>query len=53
MDKAGIVFLVMWLGLLAAVIALLALGNKPQDLIGEFLGLATPFLYPFFRKRKR
>ena len=42
MKPKYIFVLVLWLILLAITITLLAIGIKPKDLIGEFLGLASP-----------
>lgn len=35
---------VLWLVLLAITIAELAIGVKPEDCVGEFLGLASPLI---------
>lgn len=53
MDKSSIFCLVAWLVLLAIVVVLLAIGVKPQDMLGEFFGLASPLLYLLVRKRDR
>ena len=34
----------LWLILLVITIAELAMGVKPENLIGEFVGLASPFI---------
>ena len=44
MKPKYIFVLVLWLILLAITITLLAIGIKPQDLIGAFLGLASPLI---------
>lgn len=44
MNRKSIFVLVLWLILLAMTIAALAMGVKPEDLVGEFLGLASPFI---------
>lgn len=44
MNRKSIFLLVLWLILLAVVIAALAMGAKPENLIGEFMGLASPFI---------
>lgn len=44
MDRKSIFGLVLWLILLVMTIVALAMGVKPEDLVGEFLGLASPFI---------
>ena len=44
MKPKYIFVLILWLILLAITITLLAIGIKPKDLIGEFLGLASPLI---------
>lgn len=44
MNRKSIFVLVLWLILLAMTITALAMGVKPEDLVGEFLGLASPFI---------
>ena len=44
MNRKSIFVLVLWLILLAVVIASLAMGVKPENLIGEFTGLASPYI---------
>ena len=44
MDRKSIFGLVLWLILLVMTIVALALGVKPENLVGEFLGLASPFI---------
>ena len=44
MNRKSIFVLVLWLILLAVVIAALAMGVKPENLIGEFMGRASPFM---------
>ena len=44
MNRKSIFLLVLWLILLAVTIASLAMGVKPENLIGEFVGLASPFI---------
>ncbi len=44
MNHKSIFLLVLWLILLVITIAELAMGVKPEDLIGEFVGLASPFI---------
>ena len=44
MDRKSIFGLVLWLILLAVTIAALAMGVKPENLIGEFVGLASSFI---------
>lgn len=52
MSKPTIFWFVLWLILLAMTVVLLAIGIKPEDLIGEFLGLASPLICFLVRKRK-
>lgn len=44
MDRKSIFGLVLWLVLLVMTIVALAMGVKPENLVGEFLGLASPFI---------
>lgn len=44
MNRKSIFVLVLWLILLAVTIAALAMGIKPENLIGEFVGLTSPFI---------
>lgn len=44
MDRRSIFALVLWLILLVMTIVALAMGVKPENLVGEFLGLASPFI---------
>ena len=44
MNRKSIFLLVLWLILLAVTIASLAMGVKPETLVGEFVGLASPFI---------
>ena len=44
MDRKSIFGLVLWLILLVMTIVALAMGVKPENLIGEFMGLASPFI---------
>lgn len=44
MNRKSIFVFVLWLILLAITIAALAMGVKPENLIGEFVGLASPFI---------
>ena len=44
MNRKSIFDLVLWLILLAITITALVMGAKPEELIGEFLGLASPFI---------
>lgn len=44
MDRKSIFGLVLWLILLVMTIVALAMGVKPEDLVGEFLGLASPLI---------
>ena len=44
MNRKSIFALVLWLILLAATIVELAIGRRREILIGEFLGLASPFI---------
>ena len=44
MDRKSIFGLVLWLILLVMTIVALAMGVKPENLVGEFLGLASPFI---------
>lgn len=56
MDKSTIlclVFLGLWLAFLVMTIVLLAIGIGPEDLVGEFLGLASPLIYLLVRKRRK
>lgn len=52
-DKSTIFCLVLWLILLAMTIVLLAIGIGPENLVGEFLGLASPLIYLLVRKRRK
>ena len=47
MDRKSIFGLVLWLILLVMTIVALAMGVKPENLVGEFLGLASPFIVYF------
>ena len=52
-KRKFIFLLVLWLILLAMTIAELAIGVKPEDCVGEFLGLASPLIvYLTSRKRR-
>lgn len=44
MKPKYIFVLILWLILLVCTIVSLATGTKPQNLIGEFLGLASPLI---------
>ena len=44
MDRKSIFGLILWLILLVMTIVALAMGVKPENLVGEFLGLASPFI---------
>ena len=44
MDRKSIFGLVLWLILLVMTIVALAMGVKPENLVGAFLGLASPFI---------
>lgn len=44
MNRKFIFMLILWLILLAMTITALVMGVKPEDLVGEFLGLASPFI---------
>lgn len=44
MDRKSIFGLVLWLILLVMTIVALAMGVKPEDLVEEFLGLASPLI---------
>ena len=44
MNRKSIFGLVLWLILLVMTIVALAMGVKPENLVGEFLGLASPFI---------
>ena len=44
MYRKSIFGLVLWLILLVMTIVALAMGVKPENLVGEFLGLASPFI---------
>ena len=44
MDRKTIFGFVLWLILLVMTIVALAMGVKPENLVGEFLGLASPFI---------
>ena len=44
MNRKPIFVLVLWLIFLAITIVALAMGVKPENLIGEFVGLASPFI---------
>lgn len=44
MDRKSIFGLVLWLILLVMTIVALAMDVKPENLVGEFLGLASPFI---------
>lgn len=52
MGKPTIFWFVLWCILLIMTIVLLAVGVSPEDLIGEFLGLASPLICFLVRKRK-
>ena len=44
MDRKFIFGFVLWLILLVMTIVALAMGVKPENLVGEFLGLASPLI---------
>ena len=44
MKPKYIFVLILWLIVLAMTIISLVMGQKPQNLIGEFLGLASPLI---------
>ena len=44
MDRKFIFGLVLWLILLVMTIVALAMGVKPENLVGEFVGIASPFI---------
>ena len=44
MSKQSIFVLVLWSILLVFTIVALAMGEKPENLVGEFLGLASPLI---------
>lgn len=44
MDRKSIFGFVLWLILLVMTIVALAMGVKPENLVGEFLGLASPLI---------
>ena len=44
MNRKSIFLLVLWLILLVMTIVALAMGVKPENLIGEFVGIASPFI---------
>ena len=44
MSKKSIFVLVSWSIILVATIVELASGRKPEDCIGEFVGLAAPII---------
>ena len=44
MSKQSIFFFVLWSILLVFTIVALAMGEKPENLVGEFLGLASPLI---------
>lgn len=44
MNRKSVFLLVLWLILLAVTIASLAMGVKPENLVGEFVGIASPFI---------
>ena len=44
MDRKTIFGFVLWLILLVMTIVALAMGVKPENLVGEFLGLASPLI---------
>ena len=44
MDRRFIFGFVLWLILLVMTIVALAMGVKPENLVGEFLGLASPLI---------
>lgn len=44
MSRKSIGLFILWLILLAMTIASLAMGVKPENLVGEFLGLASPLI---------
>lgn len=51
MGRSTIFVIVVWVALLAITIVLLAIGIKPEELAGEFLGLLIPVIYLLVRKR--
>ena len=44
MNRKSIFLLVLWLILLTVTIASLAMGVKPENLVGECVGIASPFI---------
>ena len=44
MSKQSIFVLVLWSILLVFTIVALAMGEKPENLVGEFVGLASPLI---------
>ena len=44
MDRKSIFGWVLWLILLVMTIVALAMGVKPENLVGEFVGIASPFI---------
>lgn len=44
MSRKSIGLFILWLILLVITIASLAMGVKPENLVGEFLGLASPLI---------
>lgn len=53
MDKPTIFFAILWCVLLVITAVLMTVGIKPEDLIGEFLGLMSPLIYLLVRKRRK
>ena len=44
MNRKHVFVLILWLIFLTMTIAALAMGVKPEYLVGEFLGLASPLI---------
>lgn len=44
MSRKSIGLFILWLILLVIIIASLAMEVKPENLVGEFLGLASPLI---------
>lgn len=44
MSRKSIGLFILWLILLVITIASLVMGAKPENLVGEFLGLASPLI---------
>ena len=53
MSRKSIIWLVLWLIFLAITIAEWAMGVEPEDLVENFLGLASPIIVSLTSRRDK